>query len=172
MSRAAHLSPAVELEGAGKLKGLLLPYKHVYRAAVHGPVVADLVLKETAIRLLDILRQVGIEHERGDLCVRDLRAILDLDILALGRWWRISLDERQHHLVELGCAHLRCAVLINLLCELQHLEAAAAFSAGVSFSHFSFSVPLRSFLSSSGTIATPFFQEKPFSLTSEPQPTV
>ena len=106
MSRAAHLSPAVELEGTGELKGLLLPYKHVYRAAVHGPVVADLVLKETTIRLLDILRQVGIEHERGNLCVRDLRAILDLDILALGRWWRISLDERQHHLVELGCAHL------------------------------------------------------------------
>ena len=121
---AATSPPAVELEGTGELKGLLLPYKHVYRAAVHGPVFADLVLKETAIRLLDILRQVGIEHERGDLCVRDLRAILDLDILALGRWWRISLDERQHHLVELGCAHLRCAVLIDLLCELQHLEDA------------------------------------------------
>lgn len=83
MSRAAHLSPAVELEGTGEQKGLLLPYKHVYRAAVHGPVFADLVLKETAIRLLDILRQVGVKHERRNLRVRQLRAILDLDVLAL-----------------------------------------------------------------------------------------
>ena len=83
MSRAAHLSPAVELEGAGELKGLLLPYKHVYRAAVHGPVVADLVLKETTIRLLDILRQVGIEHERRYLSIGQLCSILDFDVLAL-----------------------------------------------------------------------------------------
>lgn len=84
MSRAAHLSPAVELEGAGELKGLLLPYKHVDGATMHGPVVTNLVLKEATVWLFDILRQVGIEHKRGDLCVRDLRAILDLDILALG----------------------------------------------------------------------------------------
>ena len=63
---------------------LLLPYKHVDGATMHGPVVTNLVLKEATVWLFDILRQVGIEHKRGDLCVRNLRAILDLDILALG----------------------------------------------------------------------------------------
>ena len=91
---------------------------------MHRPVLAYLVLEEAAVRLLDILRQVGVEHERGYLSVGQLRAVFYLYVLALYRWRRISLDERQHHLVELCRAHLRLAVEIDVLSHLKHLEYA------------------------------------------------
>ena len=47
------------------------------------PVVTNLVLKESLIRLLNILREVGVEHERWYLRVGQLRAVLYLDILTL-----------------------------------------------------------------------------------------
>ena len=85
------------------------------------PVLANLVLEESAIRLLDILRQVGVEHKRRNLRVGQLRAILNLDILTLGRRWRRLLDDGQHHLVELRCAHMCLTVHIHLLGCFEHL---------------------------------------------------
>lgn len=62
---------------------LFLTYEYVDWTSVHRPVVANLVLQETAIRLLDVLWQVGVEHERRNLRVGQLCAVLDLDVLAL-----------------------------------------------------------------------------------------
>ena len=45
----------------------------------------NLVLKETLVRVAHILRQVGIEHKRRNVGVRNLHAILDFDVLALDR---------------------------------------------------------------------------------------
>ena len=75
---------ACQNESVTPTQSLFLSYKYVYRTAVHRPVVAYLVFKEAAIRLLDVLRQVGVEHEGWYLRVRQLRAILYLDVLALG----------------------------------------------------------------------------------------
>ena len=63
---------------------LFLAYKHVDGATVHRPVFTNFVFKEAAIGLLDILRQVCVEHKRRYLCVRQLRAIFNLNILTLG----------------------------------------------------------------------------------------
>lgn len=72
LPKTARRSPHSLKEKGNRKPQLLLPYEHVDRAAVHGPVLTNLVLKETAIRLLDILREVGIEHERRYLRVRQL----------------------------------------------------------------------------------------------------
>ena len=58
---------------------LFLPYKHIDGRAGQRPVLTQLILQETLIRLLHILRKVGIEHEGGNLRVRHLTDILDLD---------------------------------------------------------------------------------------------
>ena len=63
---------------------LFLPDKHVNWATMHIPVIAYLVFQKAAIVLFYILRQVGVEHKRGYLRVGQLRAILNLDVLALG----------------------------------------------------------------------------------------
>ena len=62
----------------------LLPYEDVDGAAMHAPVLADLVFKKATVILFHVLWKVGIEHERGYLRVGQLRAILNLDILTLG----------------------------------------------------------------------------------------
>ena len=83
---------------------LFLSDKNSYRATVQGPVLADLVFQEPSVRFFDILWQIGIEHERGDLRIRQLGTVFDLDIFSFDRlWWR-CLDNRQHHLVQLGRA--------------------------------------------------------------------
>ena len=51
---------------------------------MHVPVIAYLVFQKATIVLFYILRQVGVEHKRGYLRVGQLRAILNLDVLALG----------------------------------------------------------------------------------------
>ena len=51
---------------------------------MHIPIVAYLIFQKAAIVFLYVLWQVGIEHERGNLRVGQLRAILNLDILTLG----------------------------------------------------------------------------------------
>ena len=63
---------------------LLLADEDVDGGAGEVPAGADLVLKETAVGLLDVLRQVCKEYECGNLRTLQLGAILDLDILALG----------------------------------------------------------------------------------------
>ena len=62
---------------------LLLPNKYINRCTRKCPVLANLVLKESAIVLADILREVCVEHETWNLGVRNLVAVLDLDVLAL-----------------------------------------------------------------------------------------
>ena len=62
---------------------LLLANVDIHRCAGEVPTFADLVLKETLIGLLYILRQVGEEYKRGYACARQLHAILDLDVLTL-----------------------------------------------------------------------------------------
>ena len=85
--------------------------KHMDGTSVHGPMLTYLVFEKTTIVLLDILRQISIKHERGYLRVGQLRAIFYLDIFALDRWrWRL-LDNRKHHLVELGSSHAGCCLL-------------------------------------------------------------
>ena len=63
---------------------LFLSDKHVNWTAVHVPIFAYLVFQKATIVLFYILRQVGVEHKRGYLRVGQLRAILNLDVLALG----------------------------------------------------------------------------------------
>lgn len=88
------------------------------------PVLTNFVLKETAVLLLDILRQVGIEHKRRYLCVRQLRAVFYLYELSLYRLWRCSLDDRQHDGVEFRRSDMHLAVEIYLLGGLENLKDA------------------------------------------------
>ena len=62
---------------------LLLPNKYINRSTCKCPVLANLILKKSAIVLADILREVGIEHEAWNLGVRNLVAVLYLDVLTL-----------------------------------------------------------------------------------------
>ena len=62
----------------------LLSYKDIYRSPAKVPFLTDLVLKETLIGILNVLRQVCKEYECGNLRSLQLGAILDLDILTLG----------------------------------------------------------------------------------------
>ena len=101
---------------------LLLTDKYIDRTTMKRPILTYLVLQESAIVLLHILRQVGIEHKRRNRCIGQLSAILDLDVLAFHTLWRVSLDDRQHHLVQLGSTDVSLSVLINLLGSFQHLK--------------------------------------------------
>ena len=101
---------------------LLLTDKYIDRTTMKRPILTYLVLQESAIVLLHILRQVGIEHKRRNRCIGQLSAILDLDVLAFHTLWRVSLDDRQHHLVQLGSTDVSLSVLINLLSSFQHLK--------------------------------------------------
>ena len=46
--------------------------------------------------------------------MRQLGTILDFDVLTLGGWWRIVLDERQEQFVQFGCRNLALLVLIDM----------------------------------------------------------
>lgn len=63
--------------------GLLLADEDVHGRAREVPALADFVLEEAAVGVLDVLREVGIEDKRGYLRGRELCAILDFDVLAL-----------------------------------------------------------------------------------------
>ena len=67
---------------------LLFPDKYINRRTGKIPVLADLVLKETFVRVLDPLRQVTEEHERRHAARRKLGDIFDLDIFTfIGGGW-------------------------------------------------------------------------------------
>ena len=89
---------------------LLLTDKYIDRTTMKRPILTYLVLQESAIVLLHILRQVGIEHKRRNRCIGQLSAILDLDVLAFHTLWRVSLDDRQHNLVQLGSTYVSLSV--------------------------------------------------------------
>ena len=84
---------------------------------------ADVVLQEATVGLLDVLRQVD---EEGKLRRRrrELRHVLDADVLALGCGGRVVLDERQQHLVELRGGDAALARLMYPDGRLQHVEDA------------------------------------------------
>ena len=83
MIRKVYLLPSLYGRGWGWVFYLLLPNKHINRCTSQSPVLANLVLKKSAIVLADVLREVGIEHEAWNLCVRNLVAVLYLDVLTL-----------------------------------------------------------------------------------------
>ena len=75
----------------GFLRLLLRPEIQLHGDAGEIPLLADLVLQEAAVRLLDILRQVDEEGElrRGR---RQLHGVFDTDVFAFGRGRRRLLD--------------------------------------------------------------------------------
>ena len=60
---------------------LFLSNEDVHGRSAEIPTLTDFILKEALIRLLDVLRQVGIEHKAGDARLGKLRAVLDFDVL-------------------------------------------------------------------------------------------
>ena len=86
------------------------------------PPLAQLILEEPPIRLFDILRQVREEHEGRDLRIRQLRAVLDLDVLAFPCGWGIVLDQRKELVVQLGRRDLLVFVLVHMNSRLYDLE--------------------------------------------------
>ena len=56
--------------------------------------------------------------------VGELRAIFDFDVFSLDALWRESLDDGQHHFVELRRSDVCLAVEINLFCGFQNAENA------------------------------------------------
>ena len=101
---------------------LLLTNKDIDRCTGEGPVLPDLVLQKALIGILDPLRQVAEKDERGYATRRKLGNILDLDILSFTCGRGIVLNDRQHHLVQLGSRDTLGTILINHLRRLQHLQ--------------------------------------------------
>ncbi len=62
---------------------LFLSDKYIHRSSAEIPLLAQLVLKETLVRVFYILRQVAEKHKTWNLCVWQLHTELNLDILAL-----------------------------------------------------------------------------------------
>ena len=81
----------------------------------------QLVLKESLVRLLDVLRQVAEERERRESGWQ-LGHVLDLHILALPGRRRVILDLRQHSLVQPCRRKLAGIVLVNVLGLIQHIH--------------------------------------------------
>ena len=103
---------------------LLLTDKDVDGRTAEVPLLAHVVLQKTAIRLLHVLRQIGKEHKRRYLRIGQLGDVLYLDVLALYRGGRISLDEREHLFVEAGRGDARRAIAVNAAGFFEHLQNA------------------------------------------------
>ena len=84
---------------------LFLSEINLYRATEEIEIAPELILKETSVRLADILRKVAEESERRRLG-RKLSHILDLDILTLPCRRRIIVNLLKHHLIELRSRNL------------------------------------------------------------------
>ena len=78
---------------------LFLSEEDLYRTSQEVEVSAELVLKEAAVRLTDILRKVTEECKRRR-AGRELCDVLDLDILSFPSWRWIVLNLRKHNLVD------------------------------------------------------------------------
>ena len=63
---------------------LFLANENINRCTREMPLVAHLVFQETLVRFLHVLWLVCKEHKRWRLSVRQLRTILNLDVLTLG----------------------------------------------------------------------------------------
>ena len=83
--------------------------------------LADLILEESLVRLLDPLGEVRKESE-ARYSGGELHDVLDLDVLTLDGGRRSSFDDRKHDLVELVGRHTSAATLVDLLNFLKYLE--------------------------------------------------
>ena len=63
--------------------------------------LSNLVLQIALVGILDPLRQVAEEDERGHMGTLEHGDVLDLDVLALDRRGREGLDHLLHDIVEL-----------------------------------------------------------------------
>ena len=106
--------PAGALRWVAKKSELLLADEDVDGRTREVPVRSYLIFEETAIRLLDPLREVRKEGEAG-YRRGELHHILNLDVLTLRGRGRSSLDDGQHHLVELRGGDALAAALVDLL---------------------------------------------------------
>ena len=83
--------------------------------------LADLILEEALVRLLDPLGEVRKESE-ARYGGGELHDVLDLDVLALRGRRRCGLDDGEHDLVELRGGDALAATLVDLLDFLEDLE--------------------------------------------------
>ena len=74
LNNALYLILATRLFGANE---------NLHRSTLEIPPTTQFVFQESSIWLLDILRQIGIEYKCGNMCIRNLGAILYLDVLTL-----------------------------------------------------------------------------------------
>ena len=103
------------------LQASLLPEEQVDGCAMQIPVLANLVFQIAFVGILDPLRQVAEEDERGNLCSLEHGDILDFHILALDGRGRKRLDGGLQDVVQLRGRDDNLAVVIHLDCGLQHL---------------------------------------------------
>jgi len=119
------------------IRQLLLAHEDIDGRSREVPLLANLVLKITTIGLLDPLRQVAEEGERGDIrgryhnlrilfvgCCRgglELGHILNLDKFALVVGWWISTDHLLHIFVEFGSLDYTTTILIDMSSGFDHL---------------------------------------------------
>ncbi len=100
---------------------LFLAHEHLHRAACQVEVLAEFVLQEALVWILDVLRQVAEERECRE-SGRKLGHILDFHQLALPHRRWIILDFRKHCIHELGSAYL-ARVIVPYVCDLiQHIQ--------------------------------------------------
>ena len=100
---------------------LFLSDVNLNRAAGKVEMLPQLVLEETFVRVLDVLRQVAEEGERRETG-RELRHILDLDVFTLPCRRRAVLYFRKHRLVQHGGRNLSGIVPVHACHFVKHIE--------------------------------------------------
>ena len=81
--------------------GLFFAEEQIDGCSVQIPVLTNLVLQVALVRILDPLREVAEEDERGYMRSLEHGDVLDLDVLALHCGRRERLNGGLHHVVEL-----------------------------------------------------------------------
>ena len=100
---------------------LFFPEEDVDGSAKQVPVLANLVLQVALVGILDPLRQVAEEDERGHVSPLQHGDVLDLDIFSLDSRWREGLDVGLQDVVELRGGNGDTAVVIDVDRRLEHL---------------------------------------------------
>ena len=85
------------------------------------PMLPDLVLEVSLVGILDPLRQVAEEDERGDIGTLEHCDVLDFDIFPLDGRRREGRDVGLQRVVQLRRRDGRAAVVVHLDGGLQHL---------------------------------------------------
>ena len=100
---------------------LFLAEEQVDGCSMQVPVLAYLVFEIALVGILDPLRQVAEEDERGDIGTLEHCDVLDFDIFALDRRRREGRDVGLQRVVQLRRRDGRAAVVVHLDGGLQHL---------------------------------------------------